>query len=279
MWLEVFVKQGERAFRSRIYGFYVIARVRDRGRKKEMSRMYDDERFAELTTRGFARAPDCKSLKKQRWTHAQNCQAEIGVSSSRNWIQRYTGIELKKRGAPFWRVLAFPLRSTFFFSLTTPGVDAPGGGWIRHSEYEPRTTVRVKKKWRCAFYSGIEVTVVAMWNDLPRALFSPFSLFFNRLFPPFSGRVSLAELGELWRALCPACHTDAIIDAHTLPFPILVPPSRARARICAKGPLHLAYTTIFFDQGFYYVRAFFFESRAEALTRLRNVLIVLPCRF
>lgn len=85
----------------------------------------------------------------------------------------------------------------------------------------------------------------------------------------------------LWRALCPACHTDAIIDACTLPFPIFVSPSHSEdLRERAITPrVSVAYTTIFFDHGFYYIQARFFsfplffhehELRVEALTRSRG---------
>lgn len=112
-------------------------------------------------------------------------------------------------------------------------------------------------------------------NDPPRALFLPFSLFlfFNQLFPPFSGRVSLAELGALTNPLSGLSYGRHYRRAHA---PIShsrfsEPRTSENSHERAITPrASVAYTTIFFDQGFYYVRAFFFESREEALTCLHR---------
>jgi len=95
-------------------------------------------------------------------------------------------------------------------------------------------------------------------NDPPRALFSLYLSFLTS-----SSRHSRSEFhwpsSTLWRALCPACHTDAIIDMHTLPLSILVSPSRARAWICAKEPLHLVHRSC--TQPFFSIRDFITYER------------------
>jgi len=174
-------------------------------------------------------------LKKQRWTHARNCEvetlriffAQLDTRGS-NW----------KRGALFWRALVFPLRSSFFITDNSRfrGGGRPGvvdARWIRAAKARPvgvqkKAAARVLFRNRSNHCRDVGMTHLALSFLLPLSL----------SFLTSSSRRSRGEFhwpgSALWRALCPACHTDAIIDAHTFPFSILIPPSPAHERDVAR---------------------------------------------
>lgn len=87
-------------------------------------------------------------------------------------------------------------------------------------------------------------------------------LFFRPPFSSYSRRVSPAEADALTSPLYRLSYGRHYGSTHTLLFPIFVSPSHARARICAKGPLHLVHRSrtqlsFFFSISiFFYVRAF-----------------------